>query len=105
GHGRGRQFTNSPVFRRDAADACRKRGVRAGIDRTMPDGAARGELAEVIVALPARRRTDRTRLEATAAIRAHIAEHVADTGGAKRAFEAADACFERRRRQGPVAMF
>src|SRR5262245_53107083 len=63
-----------------------------------------GILPEEVVAFPVRRRPDWSGNEATPAVRAHVLQNSIDTGGAKGAFVGTDACFDRVRRQRPVAV-
>src|SRR6185503_8060400 len=65
---------------------------------------ARRILAEVVVAFPIGRRPDRPRLEAAAAVRAHVVEDFVDARGAERALVRADAGFARSRRQRLAAV-
>ena len=62
-------------------------------------------MSDVVVAAPVAPRSDRSRLETAAAVRADIEQDVLDARGAERALEAADACVGRVGRQGAVAVF
>jgi len=69
--------------------------VDCGIDGPVPDSCTRRILAEIIVALPVVRRSNRPRNECAAAIRAHVPENRIDACGAERALIAANARIRR----------
>jgi uncharacterized repeat protein (TIGR01451 family) len=62
------------ILRRDAPDRSGEAGVHGAIDGPVLHVRARRILAEVVVALPIRRRPDRPRHEAAAAVRANVVE-------------------------------
>ena len=105
-HDRGadRQRRNQRWLRGNVADRGRELCMLPGIDRPVPDTRARGVLAQVVVALPVLRRPDGPLREAAAAVRADVAQDSIHTGGAERAFVAADACVCRIGRQCLVAV-
>lgn len=51
-------------------------------------------LAEIVVAFPIRRRSDRPGYEPTTTVRTDIVQHVCNGCGAERAFIGADACLK-----------
>src|SRR5215510_10909252 len=89
---------------RDGLDCGGKSSMGCRINGPMLDLAAGGILPEAVVAFPVLRRPDWSGNEATPAVRAHVLQDRIDTGGAKGAFIGTDACFERVRRQRPVAV-
>src|SRR5262245_34067980 len=78
--------------------------MRPRIDRPMLDGRAGGLLAEVVVALPICRWTNRSRHETAPAIRANVVQNSFDTSRTESAFVRADARLQRFRRQRLVAI-
>src|SRR5262245_32536480 len=93
-----------PLLRRDAPQGAGESRMRARIDRAMLHLRARRILAEVVLALPASRRPDRSRRQAAAAVGTDIREHAVHAGRAEGALVAADSRIERIRRQRLVAV-
>lgn len=79
--------------------------MRRWIDRPMLHLCTSRILAEEIIAIPIRRRSDRPRNKSAAAIRTDISQDLFDTGRTERALIRADPRLKRLRRQRPVAMF
>ena len=78
--------------------------MRERINGSVLDLGARRIFTEEVVALPIPRRPDGPRNKAATAIRADVAQHLFDTGGAKGALVGADARFQRIGRQRFVAV-
>ena len=68
--------------------------MRGGIDRSVPDRAARGVLTEKVVALPVLRGSDRSGNEPAATVRADVVEDMFNARRAECAFISANARFE-----------
>ena len=83
-----------PLFGRYPSDLGREPRVRFGIDRPVLDLGTGRILAEIVIAFPVLRRSDRPRHKATTAVRTNVAQKGIDTSGAERAFIRADARFE-----------
>jgi len=74
------------------------------VNRPMLDLGARRVLAKEVVAFPVVRRSDRSRNESAAAVRADVFQNVTHTRSAKCALVSADARFKRVGRQRLVAL-
>ena len=78
--------------------------MKRHVNRPILDLGARRVLAKEVVAFPVVRRSDRSRNESAAAVRADVFQDVIDTRGTKRALVSADARFKRVGRQRLVAL-
>jgi len=93
------------LFRWDGSDRGGESRVCCPIHGTVPNRGARRVFAQIIIAIPIFRWSNRSRREAAAAVRADFIDDRVDAGGAKRALVGANARFERIGRQQLVAIF
>ena len=101
----GRVSSFLSLFRWDRFDLGREALMRFQIHRPVLHLRARRIFSQEVVALPIRRRSNRSRDKPAAAILADISQNAFDAGGAEGALIGADTRLKRIRRKRLVAMF
>ncbi len=92
------------LFRRDRFELSHELTMSSRIDRPVLHRGTRRIFPQEVVAIPIRRRSDRSRNEPAAAVGTDILQHLFDARHTERAFIRTDPCLKRLRRQRLVAM-
>ena len=98
-------MTALPLLRRNILDWSRELCMSCGINGPVLDPGARRVFIEEVVTLPVLRWPDGPRNKPTATVRTDVTQDTVNACYAERTFVSANACFERIRWQGLVAVF